>query len=70
MRRLLNTLGFTTAVLLAGCATVENPVTGKSEHTVMDEKSEMAEGAKAHPQILAEFELLIEGLLSDNPVNP
>ena len=55
MRRLLNTLGFTAAVLLAGCATVENPVTGKSEHTVMDEKSEMAEGAKAHPQILAEF---------------
>ncbi len=55
MRRLLIALGITTSVLLAGCATVENPVTGKSEHTVMDEKSEMAEGAKAHPQILAEF---------------
>ena len=54
MRRLLFALCFVTA-LLPGCATVQNPVTGKAEHTVMDERSEMAEGAKAHPQILAEF---------------
>ena len=40
---------------LPGCATVVNPVTGKAEHTVMDEPTEIAEGAKAHPQILAEF---------------
>jgi len=55
MRRLLIALGLVAIVFVPGCATVENPVTGKKEHTVMDEKSEMAEGAKAHPQILAEF---------------
>ena len=54
MRRLLFALCFVTA-LLPGCATVQNPVTGKAERTVMDERSEIAEGAKAHPQILAEF---------------
>ena len=54
MRRLLFALCFVTA-LLPGCATVQNPVTGKAERTVMNERSEMAEGAKAHPQILAEF---------------
>ena len=53
--RLLIALGLVAIVFVPGCATVENPVTGKKEHTVMDEKSEMAEGAKAHPQILAEF---------------
>ena len=55
MRRLLIALGLVATLFLPGCATVQNPVTGKNEHTVMDEKSEMAEGAKAHPQILAEF---------------
>ena len=55
MRRLLIAICLVTTVLLPGCATVENPVTGKSERTVMDVRSEMAEGAKAHPQILAEF---------------
>ena len=30
-------------------------MTGKSERTVMDEQSEIAAGAKAHPQVLAEF---------------
>ncbi|HXF18735.1 MAG TPA: M48 family metalloprotease, partial [Burkholderiales bacterium] len=55
MGRLLLCLTLAITVLLPGCATVKNPVTGKNEHTVMDERSEMAEGAKAHPQILAEF---------------
>ena len=55
MRRFLIALCLSTAVLIPGCATVKNPVTGKMERTVMDERSEMAEGAKAHPQILAEF---------------
>jgi predicted Zn-dependent protease len=55
MRRLLIAACLATTVLVPGCATVENPVTGKKERTVMDEQSEMAEGAKAHPQILAEF---------------
>ncbi len=43
------------AVLLVGCATVVNPVTGESERTVMDEQSEIAAGAKAHPQVLAMY---------------
>ena len=55
MYRFLIALCLSTTLLLPGCATVRNPVTGKMEHTVMDESSEMAEGAKAHPQILAEF---------------
>jgi len=41
--------------LLVGCATVQNPVTGRAERTVMDEQSELAEGKKAHPQVLAEY---------------
>ncbi len=55
MRRLLIVACLAATVLVPGCATVENPVTGKKERTVMDERSEMAEGAKAHPQILAQF---------------
>lgn len=55
MRRFLIAICLSSTVLFAGCATVTNPVTGKAERTVMDERSEMAEGAKAHPQILAEF---------------
>jgi predicted Zn-dependent protease len=49
--------------LLAGCATqrVVNPVTGQSERTVMDEATEIAEGAKAHKQVLEEYGVL------DNP---
>jgi predicted Zn-dependent protease len=43
------------ALLLASCATVVNPVTGQTERTVMDEAAEIAEGKKAHPQVLAEY---------------
>lgn len=43
------------AALAAGCATVVNPVTGEAERTVMDEPTEIAEGAKAHQQALAEY---------------
>lgn len=43
------------ATLLSGCATVTNPVTGLSERTVMDEKSEIAEGEKGHQQVLKEY---------------
>ena len=45
------------AALLAGCATstVKNPVTGQQERTVMDEPTEIAEGKKAHEQVLAEY---------------
>lgn len=43
------------AALVAGCATVVNPVTGEAERTVMDEPTEIAEGAKAHQQVLTEY---------------
>ena len=43
------------AVALAGCETVENPVTGKAERTVMDVRSEFAEGLKALPQVVAVY---------------
>lgn len=41
--------------LLAGCATVTNPVTGERELTVMDERAEIAEGRKAHEQVLQDY---------------
>ena len=52
-----------TAALVAGCATstVTNPVTGRAERSVMDEATELAEGRKAHQQVLAEYSAL------DNP---
>ncbi|HUG25281.1 M48 family metalloprotease [Piscinibacter sp.] len=53
MRHLFIALGL--AAALVGCETVENPVSGKVERTVMDERAEITEGQKAHPQILAEF---------------
>ena len=43
------------SALLAGCATVTNPVTGQRELTVMDERSEIAEGKKAHEEVLKEY---------------
>jgi predicted Zn-dependent protease len=43
------------AALLAGCATVTNPVTGQRELTVMDEQSEIAEGRKMHDEVLKEY---------------
>lgn len=44
------------ALLLAGCGTqVVNPVTGRTERTVMDEATEIQEGAKAHQQVLQEY---------------
>ena len=41
--------------LLGACATVTNPVTGQAERTVMDERSELAQGKEAHQQVLAEY---------------
>ena len=43
------------AALLTGGATVTNPVTGQQERTVMDERSEIAEGRKAHEEVLQEY---------------
>lgn len=49
------------AAVLAACSTVTNPVSGKAERTVMDERSEIAEGQKAHAEVLKEYTRL------DNP---
>ena len=44
------------AALLTGCGSaVINPVTGQAERSVMSEQAELAEGAKAHQQVLQEY---------------
>ena len=43
------------ALWLAACASVTNPVTGERELTVMDEPTEIAEGAKAHQEVLKAY---------------
>jgi predicted Zn-dependent protease len=44
------------AAALAACGTpVVNPVTGKTERTVMDERAEIAEGKKAHEAVMQEY---------------
>ena len=43
------------SALIAGCATVTNPVSGQKELTVMDERSEIAQGRKAHEEVLKEY---------------
>jgi predicted Zn-dependent protease len=44
------------ALLTAACGTqVVNPVSGKTERSVMDEATEVAEGKKAHEAVLKEF---------------
>jgi predicted Zn-dependent protease len=48
----------TAGALLAGCAQttkVVNPVTGRTENSVMDEATEVAEGRKAHQEVLGEY---------------
>ena len=45
--------------LLAGCgSTVNNPVTGQAERSVMSEAAEIAEGKKSHAQVLQEYGVL------------
>src|SRR5688572_4100219 len=47
---------FLCAALLAGCGTnVVNPVTGQAERSVMSEQDEIAEGKKAHAEVLKEY---------------
>jgi len=60
MRRLLLPLLLATS-LLGACASVVNPVTGRSERSVMDEPTEIAEGRKAHEAVMKEYTAL------DNP---
>ncbi|MCW2311152.1 M48 family metalloprotease [Rhodoferax antarcticus] len=55
MRKTLLPLMFAVA-LLTGCGSpVLNPVTGQTERSVMSEQDEVAEGAKAHQQVLQEY---------------
>jgi len=55
MRRLLLVSLLSTA-MLAGCGSaVVNPVTGQAERSVMSEQTEIAEGAKAHQEVLKEY---------------
>ncbi|MCY7316212.1 MAG: M48 family metalloprotease [Rubrivivax sp.] len=58
------------AALLAGCGTkVVNPVTGQTERTVMSEADEIAEGKKAHQQVLQEYGVYdnaaVQGLMNE-----
>jgi predicted Zn-dependent protease len=47
------------AALLTGCGSpVMNPVTGKTEISAMSESAEVAEGKKAHAQVLEEYGVL------------
>lgn len=55
MRRCLPWSLVLASCLLASCATVVNPVSGREERTVMSEEAEIAEGRKAHEQVLAEY---------------
>jgi predicted Zn-dependent protease len=44
------------SMLLASCGSkVVNPVSGRAERSVMDETAEIAEGAKAHQQVMSEY---------------
>ena len=50
---------FFSAAVLAGCgSTITNPVTGQAERSVMSEAAEIAEGKKAHAQVLEEYGVL------------
>ena len=53
--RLIRPLSLVAALLVAACTTVVNPVTGRSELSVMDEATEIQEGAKAHEAVLQEY---------------
>ncbi len=58
-----NWVSLLAAALLAACASVTNPVTGQRELTVMNEKSEIAAGAKAHQEVLKEYGVLDDAAL-------
>jgi predicted Zn-dependent protease len=54
--RALSSVLLAAALLAAACGTkVVNPVSGETERSVMDEKSEVAEGKKAHEEVMKEF---------------
>lgn len=52
------------ALALAACGTpVRNPVTGQTERTVMDERAEIAAGAKGHKEVLEAYSALADTAL-------
>ncbi len=55
---MLHGLMLATALLAACGSTVNNPVTGQAERSVMSEAAEVAEGKKAHSQVLQEYTAL------------
>jgi len=56
---ILTLSGLILAGSLTGCgSTVNNPVTGQTERSVMSEADEIAEGKKAHAQVLEEYGVL------------
>ena len=54
----LHALVLSTALLAACGSTSINPATGKAERSVMSETAEIAEGKKAHQQVLQEYTAL------------
>jgi predicted Zn-dependent protease len=61
LRRAASTALLIALATLSACGTTSvNPVTGKTERTVMDEASEIAEGRKAHAQVLQEYKPLAD----------
>jgi predicted Zn-dependent protease len=61
---LTQALTLAVAAALAGCGSqVVNPVSGKTERSVMDEATEVAEGKKAHDSVLAEYGVVADGQL-------
>ncbi|MBL8287857.1 MAG: M48 family metalloprotease [Rubrivivax sp.] len=52
------------ALALAACGTpVRNPVTGQTERSVMTEQDEIAEGAKAHKEVLQAYSVVTDTAL-------
>ena len=55
MRIQLLPLVLATSLLVACGSQVQNPVTGRTERTVLDESGEIALGRKEHQQVLQEY---------------
>jgi predicted Zn-dependent protease len=54
-KKWLGALVATAALVATGCATVQNPVTGRQERTVMDEAAEIRAGQEADQQVREEY---------------
>jgi predicted Zn-dependent protease len=58
MRHTFTCIALATALLTACGSQVINPVTGQAERSVMSESQEIAEGKKAHEEVLKEYSAL------------